>query len=62
MKQCCWLMFSDDERCEKPGVCSIDWPDSGSTLTKWYCAEHYDRLIARLRESGRIALLKGQHA
>jgi hypothetical protein len=58
MKQCRWNGVG---RCDKPGVCSIDWPD-GDGNTKWYCAEHYDRLIAALKESGRIALLKGKHA
>jgi len=62
MKQCCWQ--GDDIRCEKPGVCSIDWPDCGDDGSSifWYCAEHYDHLIARLKESGRIAVLKGKHA
>ena len=61
MKQCCWTLFHS-EGCDKPGVCSIDWPDSGVGVTLWYCADHYDLLIAKLKESGRIAVLKGKHA
>jgi hypothetical protein len=61
MKQCQQQVFGHYTQCEKPAVCSIDWPD-GDGVTKWYCAEHYDLLIAGLRKSGRIALLKGQHA
>jgi len=60
MKQCCWTLLHSGEECDKPGVCSIDWPDSDGTL--WYCAEHYDLMIENLKESGRIAVLKGKHA
>ena len=56
-KQCRWQRNTPQE-CEKPGVCSIDWPDD----TVWLCAEHYDRMIASLKKSGRIAILKGQYA
>jgi hypothetical protein len=59
MKQCCIIRDENKERCERPGVCSIEWPDGGKFTICWYCAEHYDEKIAQLRESGRIELLKG---
>lgn len=58
MKQCC--VYVGAERCDKMGVCSIEWPEGDGTGL-WYCAEHYDLLITALKQSGRIALLKGQH-
>ena len=58
MKQCC-ILLEDDTRCEKLGVCSIEWPDGNGLTIAWYCAEHYDFMVARLKESGRIALLRG---
>ena len=55
MRQCCIIR---DTPCEKPGVCSIEWPDGGGVTIEWYCADHYDERIAQLKKSGRIALLK----
>lgn len=56
MKQCCIVLPT---RCEKPAVCTIEWPDADTVRIEWYCAEHYDQKIARLKASGRIELLKG---
>jgi hypothetical protein len=66
MRHTCDWRVTDEQTgrevpCGKPAVAYLTWPGGGNhskPYTYWYCAIHYDKRLAFIREVGRRDVLE----